>query len=87
MLRELHEVVSELQASVAPLATAAQAGVRLSELQMNLPLDMVTLLRGGGCVLLADVPRNLADASWNGSPTRLHLTLAAVAADAQEGVA
>lgn len=84
MLRELHEVVSELQASVAPLACAAQAGVRLSELQMNLPLDMVTLLRGGGCVLLADVPRNLADASWNGTPTRLHLTLAAVAADTEE---
>ncbi len=78
MLRELHEVISELQASVAPLATAAQAGVRLSALEMNLPLDMVPVLRGGGCVLLADVPRNTADANWHGAPTRLHLLLAAV---------
>ena len=87
MLRELHEVVAELQSGVAPLAAAARAGVRLSGLEMNLPLDMVTLLRGGGCVLLADVPRNGADASWNGMPTRLHLTLTAVAVDAEKGVA
>jgi hypothetical protein len=84
MLRELNEVVAELQSSVAPLAIVAQAGVRLDKLEMNLPLDMVALLRGGGCVLLADVPRNLADASWNGSPTRLRLTLAAVPAESEE---
>jgi hypothetical protein len=80
MLRELHEVITELQDSVAPLATAAQAGLRLSAMEMNLPLDMVLLLRGGACVLLADVPRNLADARWNGEPNRLHLTLAAIPA-------
>ena len=84
MLRELHELVAELQDSVAPLAAAAQAGVRLSALELNLPLDMVTLLRGGGCVLLADVPRNGADASWNGTPTQLHLTLSAVPAQREE---
>jgi hypothetical protein len=89
MLRELHEVIAELQDSVAPLAAAAQAGLRLSALEMNLPLDMVLLLRGGGCVLLADVPRNRADARWSDEPNRLHLTLAATpvppAADVETG--
>jgi len=83
MLRELHEVLTELQASVAPLAGAAQVGVRLSALEMTLPLDMVAVLRAGGCVLLADVSRNLADANWRDMPTRLHLTLAAVPAGVQ----
>ena len=73
MLRELNEVVTELQDSVAPLATAARAGVRVTTLDMTLPLDMRTVLRGGGCVLLADVPRNTADANWRDTPTRLHL--------------
>jgi hypothetical protein len=85
MLRELHEVVNELQESVAPLAGAAQAGVRLSALDMNLPLDMVTVLRDGGCALLADVPRNHADATWSDTPTRLHLRLTAVPAIAEAG--
>ena len=80
MLRELHEVITELQASVAPLATVSSAGMRLSALELNLPLDMALRLRGGGCVLLADVPRNLADASWNQEPNRLQLTLTATPA-------
>jgi hypothetical protein len=87
MLRELHEVVTELQASVAPLAQAALAGVRLQALALNLPLNMVLLLRDGGCVLLADVPRNLADAPWNLEPSRLQLTLCATPASAEPEVA
>ena len=78
MLRELHQVLSELQASVAPLASAVQAGVRVSTLALTLPLDMVVVLRGGGCVLLADLPRNSADASWHETPSRLQLTLEAM---------
>ena len=77
MLRELHEVIGELQASVAPLAAAARAGMRVSAVEVNLPLDMTLVLRGGGCVLLADVPRNLADASWTHETNRLQFTLAA----------
>lgn len=77
MLRELHEVIAELQDSVAPLARAAASGLRLSALELNLPLDMTLRLRDGGCVLLADVARNLADASWQLEPTRLQLTLTA----------
>ena len=77
MLRELHEVITELQDSVAPLAKAASAGMRLSAMELNLPLDMTLRLRDGGCVLLADLPRNSADASWQDEPNRLRLTLAA----------
>lgn len=77
MLRELHEVISELQASVASLTTAARAGLRIAGLELNLPLDMALILRGGGCALLADVPRNLADANWEHQPSRLHITLQA----------
>jgi hypothetical protein len=64
MLRELNEVLTELQSCVAPLAQARQAGVRLSTVELNVPLDMVVVLRGGGCVLLADVPRNSEDVRW-----------------------
>lgn len=81
MLRELHEVITELQASVAPMAAAASAGMRLSALELDLPLDMSLRLRGGGCVLLADVPRNLADANWDREPCRLQLTLHATPVD------
>ena len=76
MLRELHEVLTELQSTVAPLAGAAQAGMRLDALEMTLPLDMLTVFRGGSCVLLADVSRNLGDANWRGEPTRLRVVLA-----------
>ncbi|NKE67313.1 hypothetical protein RAMLITH_15925 [Ramlibacter sp. RBP-2] len=85
MLRELHEVVAELQDSVAPLAAAARAGMRVSAVEVDLPLDMALVLRGGGCTLLADVPRNLADASWNEEPNRLQFTLAATPAGQGEG--
>jgi len=77
MLRELHEVVAELQDSVAPMAAAAAAGLRLAAVELDLPLDVTLRLRAGGCVLLADVARNHADAQWQLAPSRLHLTLAA----------
>jgi hypothetical protein len=77
MLRELHEVLTELQTSVAPLADARQAGVRIATLDMSLPVDIVAILRNGGCVLLADVQRNHADANWCEEPTRLHVVLSA----------
>lgn len=75
MLRELHQSLAELQDSVAPLASAAQVGVRISTLALTLPLDMAVVLRDGGCVLLGDFARNSADASWCETPTLLHLTL------------
>lgn len=80
MLRELHQVLLEMHDSVTPLAGAQGAGVRLDSLELALPLDMVAVLRGGGCTLLADVARNHADAPWHGRPTRLRLRLAAAPA-------
>jgi hypothetical protein len=78
MLRELHELLVELQEAMAPLAGAARAGQRLQTASLDLPLDIVPVLRGGGCVLLADVPRNSADGTWKpGAPTRLKLSMAA----------
>ena len=77
MLRELHEVICELQSSVAPMTVAASAGLRIDGLELNLPLDMALVLRDGGCTLLADLPRNTADAAWERAPSRLHLTLQA----------
>ena len=81
MLRELYQSLAELQNSIAPLASAAQAGVRISTLSLTLPLDMAIVLRDGGCVLLGDFARNSADASWCETPTRLHLTLEAQPVD------
>ena len=78
MLRELHQSLTELQASVAPLASAAEAGVRIDTLSLTLPLDLVAILRGGTCVLLGDLPRNSADASWHEASSRLQLTLEAL---------
>jgi hypothetical protein len=78
MLRELHQSLLELQASVVPFASAAEAGVRVESIALTLPLDMVVVLRDGGCVLLADLPRNSADSSWHEAPSRLQLTLEAV---------
>lgn len=85
MLRELHEVLLEMQASVTPLASAAQAGVRLSSLELTLPLDMLAVLRGGRCVLLADVARSQTDAHSQAAPARLHVGLQAVDAETFAG--
>jgi hypothetical protein len=84
MLRELHEVICELQSSVAPLTAAASAGLRIDGLELNLPMDMALVLRGGGCALLADVPRNLADAAWEREQSRLHLILQATPVEQEE---
>jgi hypothetical protein len=81
MLRELHEVLLEMQDGVAPLARATDAGMRLQSLQLTLPLDMATVFRDGGCALLADLPRSHADANWRSLATKLHLILAAEPSD------
>jgi hypothetical protein len=85
MLRELHEVLLEMHDSVTPLASTAQAGVRLSSLELTLPLDMLAVLRGGRCVLLADVARSQTDAHWQVPATRLHVGLHAIDASTAAG--
>lgn len=69
MLRELHHLLAELHDGLNALEV--QGGVRLSAVDMTLPLELCPVFRDGGCVLLADVPRQRAMDSWLTSPSRL----------------
>ena len=71
MLRDLSIVLTELQDGLTVPAT--RAGVRLNAVDMTLPMDMLVVLRDGGCVLLADVPRSFPQNTWRGQGSRLHL--------------
>lgn len=69
MLRELHHLLNELHDGLN--AIERHAGVRLSNVDMTLPLELRPLFRNGGCVLLADVPRQRAVDAWVASPSKL----------------
>lgn len=69
MLRELHHLLGELHDGLD--AAELRGGVRLSRVDMTLPLELRAVLRDGGCVLLADVPRQRAVDVWQASPSRL----------------
>jgi len=69
MLRELHQLLDELHDGLN--AIEAHGGVRLSQVDMTLPLELRPVFRGGGCVLLADVPRQRAIDEWVASPSKL----------------
>ncbi|MBB1060602.1 hypothetical protein [Marilutibacter spongiae] len=71
MLRELSRLLEELHEGL--LAVEARGGVQLSGVEMTLPLELRPVLRDGGCVLLADVPRRLGSDDWTASPSRLCL--------------
>ncbi|HST46040.1 MAG TPA: hypothetical protein VLK29_12560 [Luteimonas sp.] len=83
MLRELATLLGELHDGLATLD--AGHGVRLARVDMTLPLDLRPVLRGGGCVLLADVPRTSAIDAWLAAPSKLSIGWAAGAG--QAGVA
>ncbi len=91
MLRELATVLEELNDAVAGVsaqALAQQAGVRIADLALDLPIDVVPVFRNGGCVLLADVTRNQADASgWGGDRSRLQIVWQSRSLDAAGGAA
>lgn len=91
MLRELATVLDELNDSLAGVSAAARAGLRLAAIDMTLPMDFRPVLRDGGCVLMADVPRTPADVGWRDAvagPSRLHIRCVAIAApDPQPEVA
>lgn len=69
MLRELHHLLGELHDGLS--AIEVQGGVRLAQVDMTLPLELRPVFRGGGCVLLADVPRQRAIDDWTTSPSKL----------------
>jgi hypothetical protein len=69
MLRELHQLLAELHDGLT--AIERQGGVRLSNVDMTLPLELRPVFRDGGCVLLADVPRARGVDAWVASPSKL----------------
>ena len=71
MLRELHQLLDELHDGLN--AIEAHGGVRLSQVDMTLPLELRPVFRGGGCVLLADVPRARESVDWQPAPSKLRL--------------
>lgn len=68
MLRELHHLLDELHDGLTGLETH---GVRLSNVDMTLPLELRPVFRNGGCVLLADVPRQRSVDEWTAHPSKL----------------
>jgi hypothetical protein len=73
MLRELSQVLQELHGGLVDTTRLAGIGLRLSAVDLTLPMDVVPVLRDGGCVLLADVARTQAGAGWRDSPSRLRV--------------
>lgn len=69
MLRELHHLLNDLRDGLN--AIDLHGGVRLSNVDMTLPLELRAVFRNGGCVLLADVPRQRAVDAWVASPSKL----------------
>jgi hypothetical protein len=72
MRRELAVLLGELRDGVA--AHASRAGMRLTAVEMTLPIDLLVVLHGGGPLLLADVPRSRADDTWLERQSRLHVS-------------
>jgi hypothetical protein len=69
MLRELHHLLDELHDGLNALEL--QGSVRLSAVDMTLPLELCPVFRDGGCVLLADVPRQRMVDGWLACPSKL----------------
>ncbi|MCA1713676.1 MAG: hypothetical protein LC715_00590 [Gammaproteobacteria bacterium] len=72
MLRELSHLLDELHDGL--LAVQARGGVQLSNVDMTLPLELRPVLRDGGCVLLADLPRSREVNDWMASPSKLRVS-------------
>ncbi len=72
MLRELSQLLDELHDGL--VAIEARGGMRLSQVQMTLPIDVQPVFRDGGCVLLADFTRSSEINTWIATPSRLTLS-------------
>ena len=71
MLRELSQLLDELHDGL--LAIEARDGMRLSQVDMTLPIELRPVFRDGGCVLLADFTRSSEVNTWMSTPSRLTL--------------
>lgn len=85
MLRELSHLLDELHDGLN--AIELQGGVRLSKVDMTLPLELRPVFRDDGCVLLADVPRQRAVDEWVASPSKLVIGWSAEGAGADNAAA
>jgi hypothetical protein len=74
MLRDLATVIEDLHEGLAGHGRAAAAGMRLTRVELALPMDFMPVLRDGGCVMLADVSRANADADWIEATSRARFT-------------
>ena len=72
MLRELSQLLSELHDGL--VAAQTRGGIQLTQVDMTLPLELRPVLRDGGCVLLADLPRSREVNAWLASPSKLRLS-------------
>jgi len=71
MLRELSQLLDELHDGL--VAIESRDGMRLSQVEMTLPIDVQPVFRDGGCVLLADFTRSSEVNAWIATPSRLTL--------------
>jgi hypothetical protein len=71
MLRELSQLLNELHDGL--VAIEARDGMRLSQVEMTLPIDVQPVFCDGGCVLLADFTRSSEINLWISTPSRLTL--------------
>jgi len=84
MLRELSEVLLEMQESLAPFASARGGTtgefvqVHLADAFIELPLDLRVVLADSGAQLQADVPRSLNEMHWRDGCSRIRLRLQAL---------
>lgn len=72
MLRELSQVLAELHDGLAAVQTHGH--VRLSRVEMTLPMELRPVFANGGCILLADLPRSHEVNEWLASPSKLRLS-------------
>lgn len=85
MRRELSQLLDELHDGL--LAIEAREGIRLSQVDMTLPIEVRPVFRDGGCVLLAEFAQALGADDWTPIPSKLTLGWALDAAFDAEAAA
>ena len=71
MMRELSQLLVDLYDGLC--AIQAREGVRLSGVEMTLPIAVRPVLQEGGCVLQAEFVRGTDPEAWTQIPSRLRL--------------
>lgn len=84
-MRELSQLLIELHDGLC--AIQAREGVRLSSVEMTLPIVVRPVLQGGRCVLQAEFVRGTDPEAWAPVPSRLRLGWAEPDADAPAAMA